>query len=119
MAVVTSSRSALTWFLQRITGIMLVVFLFTHISVNHLTLGERIIDFSLVNSRLAGSVWWKIFYILFVPSCVFHAMNGLWGIFIDYRPSETLRILVTAVLWLLGLALTYFGADTLINLFEA
>jgi len=119
MDVSTSSRSTLTWFLQRITGLLLVVFLFTHMNINHLSLGERIIDFSLVNSRLAGSFGWKIFYIMFVPACAFHAMNGLWGILIDYRPSAMIRNVSQAALWLIGLALTYIGADTLINLFEA
>lgn len=117
MAEDRTTRSTLTWLLQRITGLFLVVFLFTHINVNHLALGDRIIDFSLVNTRLAGSLGWKIFYILFVPCCVFHAMNGLWGILADYRPSETFRKLAMAALWLIGLALTYIGADTLINLF--
>lgn len=86
-------------------------------NVNHLTLGERLIDFSLVNARLAGSICWKIFYILFVPCCVFHAMNGLWGILADYRPSRLFRRIVVILLWIVGLALTYIGADTLINLF--
>ncbi len=112
------TRSALTWVLQRVTGVLLVVFLFTHINVNHLSLGGRIIDFSLVNARLAGSFGWKIFYLLFVPSCVFHAMNGLWGILADYRPSDVVRRAAMAVLWLVGLALTYVGADTLFNLFD-
>jgi succinate dehydrogenase hydrophobic anchor subunit len=117
VAGVTVTRITWTWLLQRITGLVLVAFLFTHISVNHLFLGERIIDFSLVNERLAGSTGWRAFYILFVPSCVFHAMNGLWGILADHRPADTLRGLALAVLWLVGLALTYIGADTLIHLF--
>jgi len=119
MSEYSSSRSTMTWLLQRISAIMLVVFLFTHMNVNHLSLGERIIDFSLVNARLSGSLVWKVFYILFVPCCVFHAMNGLWGIIADYRPSDMVRRVAIALLWLVGLALTYFGADTLINLFKA
>jgi succinate dehydrogenase hydrophobic membrane anchor protein len=113
----SSGRSGITWLAQRITGVLLAVFLFTHINVNHLTLGEKFIDFSLVNQRLGGSAGWKIFYLLFVPSCVFHAMNGLWGIIADYRPSENVRRMSIAALWLLGFALTWIGADTLINLF--
>lgn len=112
------TRSTWTWLFQRVTGISLVVFLFTHMNFNHLLLGDRLIDFSLVNARLAGSLWWKIFYLLFVPSCVYHAMNGLWGILADYRPSVAFRRIAIICLWLFGLALIYVGADTLINLFE-
>ncbi len=119
MKTMPSSRSALTWLLQRITGLMLAVFMLTHLNVNHLTLGDRLIDFSLVNTRLAGSMGWKIFYLLFVPSCVFHAMNGLWGVLVDFRPSDMTRRVFMAALWLIGLALTYFGADTLMHLFKA
>ncbi len=114
-----TGRSALTWLFQRITGILLVVFLFTHISLNHLLSGDRIIDFALVNERLSGSFGWKLFYVLFVPSCVYHAMNGLWGILADYRPSVEFRKLAIAALLLLGFALTFIGADTLLNLFRA
>lgn len=113
-----TNRGTLTWLLQRISGLFLVVFLFTHMNINHLTLGERLIDFTLVNERLAGSTGWKIFYILFVPCAAFHAANGLWGIIADYRPSDSVRRVALGALFLMGLALTYFGADTLIHLFQ-
>ncbi len=114
-----NTRGTWTWLLQRITGIFLVVFLFTHMNVNHLTLGDRLLDFTLVNERLSGSLGWKIFYIFFVPSATFHAVNGIWGIIADYRPTTGVRYVTLGFLALIGLALTFFGADTLIHLFHA
>jgi len=121
-----STYSTFTWLAQRITALFLVYFLFTHIDFNHLiqwAQGEYgwtgLIDFSFVRARLqSGSVFWMIFYFLFIPVCVFHAMNGLWGIIADYRPSPRLGKFLQVVLILIGLALTYFGASTMINLFQ-
>lgn len=121
-----STKSTFTWLAQRISALFLVYFLFTHIDFNHLIAWTAddygwtgLINFSFVQARLQdGSVFWKVFYFLFVPICVFHAMNGLWGIVADYRPSDRLAKFLQAVLVLIGLALVYFGVATLFNLFK-
>ena len=66
----------------------------------------------------AGSVFWTVFYFLFIPICVFHAMNGIWGIIADYRPSDRLAVFLQAVFVLIGLALVYFGVITMYNLLQ-
>jgi len=93
-----STRSTFTWLAQRISALFLVFFLFTHINFNHLIkwqTGEHgwrgLIEFGFVQARLtSGSIFWSIFYFLFIPICVFHALNGLWGILADYRPGPRL-----------------------------
>ena len=114
------SQSIISWFLQRISGLFLAFFLITHLNVQHLfhnIATEGIIDFSSVQANLTSSVWWQIYYFLFVPMIAFHAMNGLWAIIADYRPSGGAAIILKAVFWILGFALTAVGALTPINLF--
>jgi succinate dehydrogenase hydrophobic anchor subunit len=114
------NQSVLSWFLQRISGLFLAFFLITHLNVHHLfhdITTEGIIDFSSVQTNLASSVWWQVYYFLFVPLIAFHAMNGLWAILADYRPSGGLAIVFKALFWVVGFVLTAVGALTLINLF--
>jgi len=117
MAEKVSNQSLLTWFLQRLSGLFLAFFLFTHIDVNHF-LHQGMINFGVVSERLSGSFGWKLYYFLFVPFCIFHALNGIWAILADYRPSGGFSVFTKAVFWILGLILTIIGALTLTNLFS-
>jgi len=115
-----SNQSVLAWFLQRLTGIFLGFFLITHINIHHLfhnITTEVIIDFASVHENLSSSVFWKIYYFLFVPIVVFHALNGIWQIIADFRPSGTAAVLIKGLLILLGVLLIVIGAMTLNNLF--
>ncbi len=115
-----SNQSALTWFLQRITGLFLGFFLITHINVQHLFHDITIhglINFESVRENLASSNLWKVFYFLFVPMVIYHALNGIWQIIADFRISRGAAILIKALFWILGALLTVIGALTLNNLF--
>ncbi len=104
----TSFSSAYGWFIQRITGILLAFFLIVHINILHF--GEKFfIDFNMVTERLQGSFWWGIFYIIFIPVVLFHALNGVWGLVQDYRPSSGLQKTVKAFFWTLGIVATFYG----------
>jgi succinate dehydrogenase hydrophobic anchor subunit len=117
MAEKVSNQSLLTWFLQRFSGLFLAFFLFTHINVHHFLHSEGLISFADVNARLTGSFWWQLFYFLFVPFCVFHALNGIWAIIADYRPSKGFSIFTKAAFWIIAIILTAVGTFTLTNLF--
>jgi len=120
MTTKMSSQSALTWFLQRISGIMLAFFLLTHLNVHHLfhdITTQGIINFSSVRENLSSSVWWQIFYFLFVPLVVFHGLNGLWQIIADFRLSPRASAIAKSVFWILGILLIVIAILTLKNLF--
>lgn len=121
MAEKVQGQSVYAWFIQRISGLFLAFFLITHLNVHHLfhdITKHGIINFGSVSENLASSsVFWKIFYFLFIPFVVFHAMNGLWQIVADFRLSRSSAILVKILLWLLGIALVVIGSMTLNNLF--
>jgi len=120
MAERVSNQSVLTWFLQRISGILLAFFLITHLNVHHLfhdiTL-EGIINFAGVRENLQSSLWWKVYYIAFVPFVVFHALNGLWQVIADFRLKAGTAVLVKALFWILGIILIVTAIMTLSNLF--
>ena len=120
MADRVSNMPTLTWFLQRLSGLMLAFFLITHINVHHLfhdITTSGIINFASVRDNLTSSIWWKIYYFLFVPIVVFHGMNGLWQIIADFRLKGGAAMLFKTLLLILGLVLTVVGALTLSNMF--
>jgi len=114
-----TKRGLWAWLLQRITALGLTVFLFMHVQALHFGTGGRMIDFSLVTERLQGAFagWWSLFYLLFVPACLFHGLNGLYGILLDYTPSAGFRRLVLVLFWLVGLGMCVFGYFGIRNLF--
>ena len=115
----TSSQSLWAWMFQRVSGLFLGFFLVTHLNVHHLfhdITSAGLISFDTVRANLASSGFWKIYYFLFVPFVVFHALNGLWAIIADYRISGPLSIIVKAVFWIVAATLIITGFFTLKNL---
>jgi succinate dehydrogenase hydrophobic anchor subunit len=116
MSGTITSRSPLFWLLQRVTGAFLAVFLFTHVKVLHWDFDfttQGLIDFSFVIGRLQGSVGWAVFYFLFILSALFHGLNGLWAVILDFRPSGTAQKVWLAALWVAGILTAYYGLKTL------
>jgi succinate dehydrogenase hydrophobic membrane anchor protein len=96
------------WLVQRITGIGLAFFLIVHTQALHFTPNWRL-DFSVVTQRVQSSTLWVIFYVLFVPFGLFHALNGLWQVVHDYRPNAGLSKAVKTLFWIIGLAVSVWG----------
>jgi len=120
MAENVSNQSLWTWMFQRISGLFLAFFLVTHINVQHLFhdfSAEGIINFDSVRENLASSGLWKIYYILFVPIIVFHALNGIWAIIADYRITGAMSIAIKTIFWIIAAILIITAFFTLQNLF--
>jgi succinate dehydrogenase / fumarate reductase membrane anchor subunit len=117
----TSWRSAFFWLFQRLTGLFLAYFLITHVKVLHwdfnFTSAEMaptgFLDFRFVIERLQGSTGWVIFYMLFIISALYHGLNGLWAIILDFRPSRSIQTAWLAVLWGAGVLASIWGFYTL------
>lgn len=103
-----TTRGFYGWILQRVTGLFLTFFLIVHIDVLHFT-NQGIINFDLVTQRLHSSFLWVIFYTLFLPACLFHGLNGLWGIVLDYRPRPNVQKAVLFGFWVIGILTFFWG----------
>ncbi len=111
-----ATRGALFWLFQRLTGVFLAVFLFTHVKVLHWDFNfakEGLIDFSMVTQRLQGSMGWVIFYLFFIVSVLFHGLNGLWAVVLDFRPSRGIQTAWLSALWGVGILVAIWGFFTL------
>lgn len=79
---------------------------------------QGLLDFTFVIDRLQGNVGWSIFYFLFIISALFHGLNGLWAVVLDFRPSRIVQYVWLAVLWAAGILAAYHGFTTLSAFFK-
>jgi succinate dehydrogenase/fumarate reductase cytochrome b subunit len=104
------------WFLQRVTGAGLIVLLLIHVVVNHyfnISEAEKdilpgLVVFSDVADRFKTAGYWviDIFLLSFV---LYHGLNGIRNIALDYGARGAIESAVTAVLLAIGVAAFIFG----------
>jgi succinate dehydrogenase hydrophobic membrane anchor protein len=100
-----------SWLLQRISAILLLVFMFVHMVVAHY-FPVRDISYNDVLSRLNYSGW-KIFYILFLAVVLYHALNGVWTVVSDFRQLRSFQKPLLGLIVLVGLVFLYLGAEVI------
>ena len=86
------------WMFQRISGVLLVVLILTHLTSN-LVLGDGVnqIDFGFVAGKWASPLWqWWDFAMLVLA--MLHGMNGMSYLINDYARSPRLRAVLHALL---------------------
>jgi succinate dehydrogenase / fumarate reductase membrane anchor subunit len=112
-------RNALAWYLQRITGALLLVLLVAHFWVEHfMTAGLRRgeLNYQAILGRISNPVW-QFIDISFLIIALAHGLNGLRGIVLDYsRLGARAAQAITAVLVFAGLAWAYWGIHAFRNL---
>jgi len=86
------------WIFQRVSGVVLVVLIFTHLFYN-LILGDGVsqIDFGFVAGKWAAPLWrWWDFTMLVLA--MLHGMNGMSYLINDYARSKRSRAILHALL---------------------
>jgi succinate dehydrogenase cytochrome b556 subunit len=106
------SRGFLSWLLQRITGLVLVICLLAHALAVHV-LRQGPLDSQSVQARFAGALPAKVLYGVFILTVVFHAFNGVWGVLLDAGPSAGARRAWLALLWIAGIAVAVWAFQVL------
>ena len=107
-------RNVIHWYLQRITGALLVLLLAAHFWVEHfmtaqLQRGE--LTYRAIHARISNPLWQTI-DIAFLLVALYHGLNGLRNIALDYSriPPRALR-LVTVLLIAAGAVWAYWGIE--------
>ena len=102
-----------SWTLQRITAIFLIFGMIVHFWVLHyLEIPDKAITFTIVQERLQ-SPWWIVFDSLLLITALYHALNGIWSIILDWNPGKTVRIFLGWSLSLIGIIGLIIGMLTL------
>lgn len=108
------------WVLQRVTAIGLVVLLPMHIVVNHLANISKaeegilpgLVVFSDVAERFETPAYWAI-DLLLLSFVLYHGLNGVRNVAMDYGLRGMAEKAVTGVLSLVGVGAFVFGVTAL------
>ncbi len=110
----TGKGRALSWFIQRITGLILGFGVMFHFLMFHY-FGYKVgLTFLEARDRLI-SPGWITFYTVLLGMAIFHGMNGLWGIFSDYNLKQKTKEQIEFLLYLFGFILFIVGGFILIK----
>jgi succinate dehydrogenase / fumarate reductase membrane anchor subunit len=112
------SGGATGWFLQRITGVLLIPAVLAHVWVTHYIIGDAgfqasEVSFSNVAARLS-SPWWKLIDISFLYIVLFHGIRGSWNVLEEYVHHATWRGIFYCAIIALGALLAILGTVTIL-----
>jgi succinate dehydrogenase / fumarate reductase cytochrome b subunit len=99
-----------SWLSQRVTAVLLLIFLSVHVIVSHYPVRE--VTFQDVLTRL-DYPGWKAFYILFLATVLYHALNGVWIVVRDFKGLKQMQKPLLGLAILAGLVFLYFGAEVI------
>ena len=107
-------RNVIGWYLQRITGALLIVLLAAHFWVEHfmtVELRRGDLTYQAILGRIANPVW-QFIDIAFLLVALYHGLNGLRNIVLDYsRVGRRAAQAVSAVLAAAGLVWAWWGIE--------
>src|SRR5689334_16243323 len=106
------SARAINWYLQRITGAALLLLLIMHFWVEHFTAEVRTptgLTFEVIQRRFFHNPWFVAIDITFLFIALYHGLNGIRNICLDYTWGTRFRTPITLALVLLGVVVAYWG----------
>ena len=96
------------WFLKLLSGLLVIVLLFVHLIVNHLTASEGLLTFNEVVAYFSNP-WIVAMELSFLVIVVTHALIGARSVILDLNPSDGTLRAVDIFFVLLGLASIGYG----------
>jgi succinate dehydrogenase / fumarate reductase membrane anchor subunit len=106
------SGRAIYWYVQRITGAALLLLLIMHFWVEHFTAEVRTpagLTFEVIQRRFFQNPWFVAIDITFLFIALYHGLNGIRNICLDYTWGTRFRTPITIALVLLGVIVAYWG----------
>lgn len=103
----TKDSGGRSWLMQRVTGLALVVFMIGHYVLMHYN-PESGHTYDAVLGRMQYS-WYRIIDLVFVTLAMYHGLNGVWGIFRDYKLKTWQSYAIVSALVVFGAAFVAWG----------
>lgn len=108
------SSGSFSWVFQRVTGLILVVVMIGHYILMHYT-PESGHTYDAVLARMQSN-WYRVLDLTFIVLGMYHGLNGVWGIFRDYKLKQWQTITIMSLLIIFGLAFTLWGIKTILDI---
>jgi succinate dehydrogenase hydrophobic membrane anchor protein len=113
----SKNTGSIGWLLQRISAVALILLLLAHFIVIHFS-GKPDVTFNVVRDRLLDPTWgpvWKTITMLLLVLALFHALNGTWGVLLDYIRKGWVRLWLFSFIVVIGLILVTLGGITVLS----
>jgi len=110
----SSSSGSFSWVFQRVTGLILVVVMIGHYILMHYNPSSGH-TYDAVLARMQSN-WYRILDMVFVVLGMYHGMNGIWGIFRDYKLKSWQTVTIMSTLIIVGLAFALWGIKTILDI---
>ncbi len=102
------------WALQRLTAVLIGVFIVVHIWVLHFaSSGEGAVTFESVRDRLSNP-WFVTLDVLLLATVIYHSLNGVRAVLLDFGVGVKSRRRMDGVLVALGLIAFAYGVVALV-----
>jgi succinate dehydrogenase / fumarate reductase, membrane anchor subunit len=99
---------AWTWFLQRISAVVLVIVLGLHIGFLHFSNAGEPLNYGDIMIRLKTPVFISLDILLLIFG-LYHALYGLYSVFLDFDSGKKEKVVVFGLLVVMGLGFAGFG----------
>ncbi|HEY3876065.1 MAG TPA: hypothetical protein VGM92_11355 [Candidatus Kapabacteria bacterium] len=101
------------WWLQRVTGLALVILTVGHYILMHYNPVSGH-DYGETASRLA-SPWFKGIYLGFITIGMYHGLQGCWNIVRDFKLKPMIGLTIFGVLVIAGIIFVAIGWNTILT----
>jgi len=113
-SVPSKSGGAMPWFLQRVTGVVLLFVMIGHYLLMHYNIDSGH-TYSAVLERMQNP-FYKGLQMTFVVLGIYHGINGTWSIIRDFELKKGLSWTLYAMLVISGVVFGLIGITTLLSL---
>lgn len=110
----TKSTGSKSWVIQRVTGIALVILMIGHYILMHYN-PDSGHTYQAVLNRMSYS-WYRIIDVSFLVLGMYHGLNGIWGIFRDYKLKTWQNYTVVSLLLIFGIAFLAWGITIIFSI---
>lgn len=111
-----AQTGAVSWVMQRVTGALVAIFIGAHIWILHFTAeatNGQPVTFDAVRQRMANP-WYETLDILLLATVVYHGLNGVRAVLLDWGVGAKSEKALTGVLFVIGAAMVALGAFALV-----
>lgn len=108
-----STTGLWTWFIQRITAALLIIFILAHFWVTHFAVPGEEITFRGVTARLQ-SPFFLVLDSLLLATAIYHGLNGVRNVIYDFNMNPAIKKTVAWVLLVIGIVTFVYGLNALV-----
>ena len=98
-----------SWLFMRISGVLILVLVLTHLAIMHVSQPITNITFSFVAGRWAIPAW-RWFDLALLGLALVHGLNGTRVVLDDYIHARGWRLTAMSLLWTVGIVFLLVGA---------